>query len=115
MEQTLAKSGYCLLDIFQAGIEVVQPCTPPIKNYRRLRMKVHGFFKQAVEVLVAAGADLTWTDSKGRDARAQAARRAGVLYAIDRGLERLGQPLEIASAARTTRSAAPSSMRPSGC
>lgn len=63
---------------------------------------------QAVEFLVAAGADLKIPDAKGRDARQQAAQRGGnMLYAIDRGLERLGSGTVLASNTTGMRSSAP--------
>jgi hypothetical protein len=41
----------------------------------------------AVQILVAGGADLEARDTKGRNAREQAARLPNILYAIDRGVD----------------------------
>jgi Caspase domain/Ankyrin repeats (3 copies) len=61
---------------------------------------------EAVEFLVASGADIEVTDSRGHTAREQAARRAGMLYAIDRGLEKYqaSRATQLASAGAATRS-----------
>jgi hypothetical protein len=59
---------------------------------------------EMVELLVASGADLEWTDAKGRNAHQLAQRRAGMAYAIDRGLEGRGEQTQIVAAAKPMRS-----------
>jgi hypothetical protein len=59
---------------------------------------------EMVELLVASGADLELTDANGRNARALAQRRAGMLYAIDRGLEGRAAQTQVAAATTPMRS-----------
>ena len=67
---------------------------------------------EMVELLVASGADLELTDSKGRNARQLAQRRAGMLYAIDRGLEGRAEGTQIAAANTPMRSSPAPTVKP---